>query len=62
VRSCNVASSIIVKNYEASTDANIELIANYYSLVLDSIDATAYDIVADDTLVNYLNGKYEEYF
>jgi len=59
VRSYDIASSIIVKNYEASTNATIELITDYYNLVLDSIDATAYDIVADDTLVNYFDGKYE---
>ncbi|MCR5754310.1 MAG: methyl-accepting chemotaxis protein, partial [Acetatifactor sp.] len=58
-RSYDIASNIMVNNYESNTDATVRLISDYYNLVLDSIDATAYDIVADDTLVGYFDGKYE---
>ncbi len=59
VRSYSIASDIIIENYETSTDNTINLIANYYDLVLSTIETTAYDIVADDTLVKYFDGKFE---
>ncbi|MGF7141924.1 methyl-accepting chemotaxis protein [Anaerotaenia torta] len=57
VLSYSMASAAIIKNYEDSSMLSVDMIAQYLTLGLETVETRATDIALDQKLVNYYSGK-----
>lgn len=52
------AKNALVENYESQTESMVNVIGEYYDLVIDSVSSTSNDIVHNSTVKDYFAGEY----